>query len=42
MTKKKEKLPEEDEQYWVLHEDTKPEEEGDGEAQNYESDKELE
>ena len=37
MTKKKET----EEVYWVDKE-TKPEEEGDGEAQNYESDKELE
>ena len=29
---KKEKLPESDEQYWVLKEDTKPEEEGDGDG----------
>jgi hypothetical protein len=42
MSKKKEKLPESDEQYWVTKEDTKPEEEGDGEAQSYDSDKELE
>ena len=33
MTKESKKTPESDEQYWVMKEDTKPEEEGEGDSE---------